>query len=154
MAQIVIRRLADTDTRGLIALRREWTEENEGGPIDDPSYEERFADWMIRTGADRRAWVAEADGELVGMINMALFDRMPRPGRDNSTWGYVANVYVRPEFRNAGVGKLLIDELMAYARSARLARVVLHPSERAVPFYERAGFGPADMLMAHTLITS
>jgi GNAT superfamily N-acetyltransferase len=151
MAEIVIRPLADTDLSGIASLRREWTEENAGGPIDDPGYEERFADWMVRTGAGRQAWVAEADGELIGMINMAVFDRMPHPGQDNSTWGYVANVYVRPAYRNAGVGKLLMDELMAYARSARLARVVLHPSDRAVPFYERAGFGPADMLMAHTL---
>ena len=75
---------------------------------------------------------------------------MPRPGIGDSRWGYLANAYVRPEFRNAGVGRLLIDELMAYARREGLARVVLHPSDRAVPFYERAGFGPADMLMAQT----
>jgi GNAT superfamily N-acetyltransferase len=151
MAEIVIRPLAGTDARGLAALRREWTEENEGGPLDDPGYEERFADWLARTAADRQAWVAEADGDLIGMINMAVFERMPRPGRGASRWGYLANAYVRPAYRNAGVGKLLIDELMVYARDAGLARVVLHPSDRAVSFYARAGFGPADMLMVQTL---
>jgi hypothetical protein len=39
----------------------------------------------------------------------------------------------------------------ADARRVGLVRVVLHPSDRAVPFYERAGFGPADMLMAQSL---
>ncbi|NUT31993.1 MAG: GNAT family N-acetyltransferase [Hamadaea sp.] len=153
MPDIVIRALAPTDTAALARLRREWTEENAGTAIDDPEYDERFADWMARTAGDRVAWVATvagADGEVVGMLNMAIFERMPRPGVGTSRWGYLANAYVRPEFRNAGVGKLLVDELVAYAQREGLARVVLHPSARAVPFYERAGFGPADMLMAQT----
>jgi hypothetical protein len=29
-------------------------------------------------------------------------------------------------------------------------RVVLSPSERSIPLYERAGFGPADALMLRT----
>jgi len=37
-----------------------------------------------------------------------------------------------------------------YARQHHLARVVLSPSERSIPFYQRAGFGPADILMVWT----
>jgi GNAT superfamily N-acetyltransferase len=150
MGGVTIRGVVDTDVPGLARLRQLWTQETDG-VIEEPGFEERFAAWTARTAQDRRVWVAECDSELVGMINMAVFERMPRPGRPPARWGYLANAFVLQEFRNAGVGKLLIDELLAYARAQNFARVVLSPSERAVPFYERAGFGPADMLMAQTL---
>ncbi|WP_233442185.1 hypothetical protein [Lentzea atacamensis] len=40
---------------------------------------------------------------------------------------------------------------MTHARARSCARIVLSPSERSVPFYQRAGFGPATMLLAHVL---
>ena len=153
MPKIIVRPVAESDTAALSGLRRLWTEENAGGPVDDPGFEARFAEWLVRAAADRRMWVAaQADtGELLGMINLAVFERMPRPGHGESRWGYLANAYVLPAYRDCGVGRLLLEELMANARRAGLVRVVLHPSDRAVPFYERAGFGPADMLMAQSL---
>lgn len=72
---------------------------------------------------------------------------MPKPGQPTTYWGYLSNAFVSPEYRNAGVGRMLIDALLAYAREHSLGRVLLNPSDRAIPFYTRAGFGPADMLL-------
>lgn len=141
--------IPESDLAALAGLRRMWTEENAGGLIDDPGFEARFAEWI--SGADRPTWVAEAGGRPVGMVNLAIFDRMPAPGLAAARWGYLANAYVVPDYRNAGVGRLLVDELMIFARGEELVRVVLSPSAKSVPFYERAGFGPADMLMAQRL---
>jgi GNAT superfamily N-acetyltransferase len=76
---------------------------------------------------------------------------MPRPGRPDSRWGYLANAFVLAEHRNRGVGAALLTELVAGARDRGCARIVLAPSERSVPFYRAAGFGPASMLLAQTL---
>ena len=73
---------------------------------------------------------------------------MPRPGVAGSRWGYLANAFVLAGYRDRGVGRLLVDALLDHARATGLVRVVLSPTERSVPFYERAGFGPADMLLA------
>jgi GNAT superfamily N-acetyltransferase len=81
------------------------------------------------------------------MLNLAVFERMPSPGRARSRWGYLGNAYVRPEWRSQGVGTALLTELLAYARSEGFVRIVLRPSERSIPFYRRAGFGPATPLM-------
>jgi GNAT superfamily N-acetyltransferase len=56
-------------------------------------------------------------------------------------------MYVVPEHRDAGVGRYLLDALVAHADAEGLERVVLSPSERSVPFYRRAGFDPADQLL-------
>ena len=81
-----------------------------------------------------------------------VFTRMPKPRSAAASgwarqWGYVANVYVEPEHRDRGVGRAMLDEAVAYADEQGFARLVLSPSERSVPFYERAGFAPATSLM-------
>ncbi len=75
---------------------------------------------------------------------------MPRPGRRPSRWGYLGNAFVLAVYRNQGIGRQLLDAVLGYAGQNGFARVVLSPSERSIPFYRRAGFGPADALMLWT----
>jgi len=90
-------------------------------------------------------------GRAIGMMNLAVFERMPSPGREPGCWGYLGNAFVLAEFRDQGVGQMLIDALLHYADDNGFARVVLSPSERSVPFYERNGFRPADALLLRRL---
>jgi GNAT superfamily N-acetyltransferase len=143
---VVVRPAAAHDLHAIMALRRMWAEETDG-PANDADYELRFREWFERTLPTRRAWVALAGDVAVGMMSMGLFERMPKPGRPQTYWGYLSNAFVAPDYRNAGVGRMLIDALLAHARDEGYARVVLHPSDRAIPFYHRAGFTPADMLL-------
>lgn len=136
------------DVPVVAGLRRAWTEENAGGTVEDPSFEAVFADWFEREAGQRVTWLAEDGDRAVGMLNMLVFTRMPRPSAaDPGRWGYVANVYVVPGDRDRGVGRLLLDAVTAHADEQGFARLVLSPSERSVPFYERAGFAPATSLM-------
>ena len=56
-------------------------------------------------------------------------------------------MYVDRAARDAGVGARLLDAATSYADDQGFARLVLSPSERSVPFYERAGFATATSLM-------
>jgi GNAT superfamily N-acetyltransferase len=146
MTTPVIRTASSADAPALAALRRAWTAEQHG-PADDPGFEARFLSWCERESARRLSWVAEVRGEMVGMMNMAVFDRMPQPGREPGSWGYLANSFVLAAYRNQGIGSLLLGALLAHADSHGYVRVVLSPSERAVPFYQRAGFTQGTELM-------
>jgi GNAT superfamily N-acetyltransferase len=141
MTTPVIRTAAASDGPVLAALRRAWTEE-QYGPVGDEGFEALFLDWYEREFARRVGWIAELDGTAVGMMNLAVFDRMPRPGRDAGTWGYLANAFVLAAHRDRGIGSLLLRALLAHADDHRYVRVVLRPAPRAVPFYERLGFRP------------
>ena len=127
-------------------MRREWTRETDGDQ-PDPDFDERLAAWFARESAHRITWLAESAERPVGMMNLALFDRMPRPGRAPSSWGYVGNAFVLSACRNEGIGTRLLTAVLSYADENGLVRVVLSPSERAVPFYQRAGFGSAGSLL-------
>jgi GNAT superfamily N-acetyltransferase len=139
MTTPVIRIATSEDAPALAVLRRAWTAEQHG-PVDDPGFEARFLDWYERESARRLSWLAEADGEMVGMMNLAVFERMPQPGRDAGTWGYLSNSFVLAAYRNQGIGSLLLCALLAHADDHGYLRVVLSPSQRAIPFYQRAGF--------------
>jgi GNAT superfamily N-acetyltransferase len=151
----VVRRAGDADLALVARLRREWTTEQNGDSGDrgdpagraDPGFEERFEAWWARESPRRITWLAEVDRRPVGMMNLAVFERMPRPGRAASRWGYLGNAFVLALYRNQGIGGLLLSAVLGHARDSHFARVVLSPSERSIPFYQRAGFGSADVLM-------
>ena len=140
-----VRRATDSDVFALAALRRAWVEETDG-PMHDESFEGRFAAWYDVEASHRLTWLAESGAEPVGMLNLSVFSRMPKPGRSTSQWAYVSNVFVLAAHRNGGVGRLLLDAAIDEARSRGFVRLVLNPSDRSVPFYERAGFAPSRLL--------
>jgi GNAT superfamily N-acetyltransferase len=149
-AAAVVRRAALTDRPKLARLRREWTTEL-GLDTDDPSFPDRFDHWIEHEQADRRFWMAEAGEGPVGMVNLFLFERMPRPGIGGSRWGYLANMYVVPEHRGVGVGQLLVRAAGDDATAVGCERIVLTPSARSISFWRRLGFGEANELSVYRL---
>jgi GNAT superfamily N-acetyltransferase len=149
MTDAVIRRAESADLAAIVQLRREWTREVDG-ETEDPDFEENLAAWFGREWSRRIMWLAEVGGHPAGMMNLAIYERMPRPGRALSRWGYLGNVFVLAAYRNRGIGSQLVSTALNYADENGFVRVVLSPTERSVPLYERAGFGPADALMLRT----
>jgi GNAT superfamily N-acetyltransferase len=124
------------DVAALAALRARWS----AGMDADTGFEQRMAAWLADEGNRRTTWLATVADEPVGMASMLEYRRMPRPGRPDSRWGYVSNMFVREDVRNRGVGSALLETVIAAADERGYARLVLSPSARSVPFYERAGF--------------
>ena len=57
------------------------------------------------------------------------------------------SVFVLDEFRNHGIGRALVEAVIAEARSRGLGYLIVHPSQRAYPLYERLGFAPTNQLL-------
>jgi len=129
----------------LSQLRRSWALEQGAGEDDD--YERRFLAWYALEQRQRRFWLAELNGQPIGMVNLLLFDRMPEPGAAPSRWGYLANMFVLEEHRDHQVGSTLLAAALDWADTKGLDRVVLNPTVRSRLFYERHQFAPAAELM-------
>ncbi|HKP01982.1 MAG TPA: GNAT family N-acetyltransferase [Chthoniobacterales bacterium] len=56
----------------------------------------------------------------------------------------VINVFTEPEWRRRGLARLLMEEIVRWAGSERLDRLVLHASDEARVLYERMGFVPTN----------
>jgi GNAT superfamily N-acetyltransferase len=138
MTDVVIRVAVAADGAALASLRARWTGADENG------FEARMAAWLDAEGDRRTTWLATIEGSPAGMASLFEYRRMPRPGRPDSRWGYVSNMFVREDLRNRGIGAALLDTLIAAADDRGYARLVLSPSARSIPFYRRAGFRVPD----------
>ncbi len=111
-------------------------------PLD--VYTARFAGFVRDALASDawRIWVADLDGRVVGAMWLQLVERVPRPGEERGSLpiGYLTNVFVEPELRDAGLGSRILREVVAWARRRGVEEIIVWPSERSYPFYERAGF--------------
>jgi GNAT superfamily N-acetyltransferase len=132
--EVVVRVAGADDAGAIAALRSAWTR------AEEPGFAARMAEWIAAEGERRTTWVADLDDEPVGMASLLEYRRMPRPGRPPSAWGYVSNMFVYEHLRDRGIGSALLEAVVAAAEERRYARLVLSPSERALPFYRRAGF--------------
>jgi GNAT superfamily N-acetyltransferase len=92
--------------------------------------------------------VADDGGRLVGCVWLQLVEKVPHPSRRR--WerpvAYVTNMYVETDRRGEGLGRDLLDAATTFARERGADGILLWPSERAVPFYRRAGFEPGAWL--------
>jgi GNAT superfamily N-acetyltransferase len=136
---IGVRLTGPADIREIAALRAQWT-----GATADPHFESHVRAWLEAEGDRRLVWLATLGDEPAGLASMLEYHRMPRPDRLDSRWGYVGNMFVRENLRNRGIGSALLAAIIGEAAARGYARLVLSPTERAVPFYRRAGFVDAD----------
>jgi DNA-binding MarR family transcriptional regulator/GNAT superfamily N-acetyltransferase len=105
----------------------------------DSSYEalvaQIVADYLDKHDPDReRAWIAELDGERVGAIFCV---------RKDDTTAKLRLLHVEPSARGAGVGTVLVDECIRYARSVGYRAMELWTVSLLAParrIYQRAGF--------------
>jgi GNAT superfamily N-acetyltransferase len=116
------------DVAELVRLRVDWSRSQ--GLEPTPDFAERFGAWWARQSGHRVAWLARpADGgAAVGMANVTVFERMPKPGKADARWAYVGNVWVDVEHRRRGVGAALMADVVQWCRDAGM-----HATGRAQP---------------------
>jgi len=140
---MLIREARSEDT--LILARLRWDFRTNGAAVDAGGYAEfeaRFHQFFedALAGGRWKVWVIEQDKVLIAQLYLQLIEKVPRPGHLDQQFGYITNVYMRPEYRNQGLGSRLIEHVIAWAKAQELEFIILWPSERSVPYYQREGF--------------
>lgn len=109
----------------------------------------RCSEWMAERLAGHpswRCWVAEGARGIVGALWLQVIEKIPNPVSEPELHAYITNVYVLPQNRDGGTGALLLEAALAWCRASRIDAVLLWPSERSRPFYQRYGFNAPDDL--------
>jgi GNAT superfamily N-acetyltransferase len=105
----------------------------------------RLEQWIDR--GDYIGWLATPADEpktVIGGAGVQVQSILPRP-LDTSTigegrQGTIINVFTEPQWRRFGIAGLLIQELIAWSKSERLDRLILHASDQGRSIYEKFGF--------------
>lgn len=143
-----VRRAGIEDAPNLARLRWLWrTSEPGQRGLSELEFETAFMEWWSRHQSSHTAFVAERAGRIVGMGWLAIFDRIPHPGRLDRRAGNVQSVFVLEELRDHGIGGALIEAVIAEAHARGLGYLIVHPSERSYPLYERLGFGETNSIL-------
>jgi GNAT superfamily N-acetyltransferase len=125
-------------TRGAFAL------DDDRARLDMP----RIVAWLAESywartqpeAAIRRSW--DAAGVVLGLYDGATMIGCCRAVTDFTRFAYLSDVYVDPAYRGNGLGRWLVETMLAHPELPRV-RWVLHTND-AHGLYSQLGFEPAD----------
>ncbi|GAA0678084.1 GNAT family N-acetyltransferase [Natronoarchaeum mannanilyticum] len=121
-----------------VALARE--QRAHGTHIRPEANRSRIAETLSRHAITGEAFVARANDEIAGFVT---YERTNEGFETDIDRGVVQNLYVRPAYRDAGVGASLLDRAEADLAADGVDAVtveVMAANEAAHRFYERNGY--------------
>ena len=152
--EIIIRLAEATDAADLAQLRFKFRAEQDPATEAEADFLARCNAWMavrLAPGSQWRCWIAEEAGRLVGTIWLQIIEKIPNPGVEAENHGYISNLYVKPSRRSAGLGSMLLDTCLRFCEKEAVDAVILWPTPRSRPLYERYGFAVRDDLLEQRL---
>jgi GNAT superfamily N-acetyltransferase len=120
-----------------------FTQEAELNP--DPEKQRRALEIMLAEPARARIYVARDGDAVVAMAALHFTTSTAEGGKV----AWFEDCIVRPEHRRKGIGKDLLEFVIAQARAEGALRVMLltdGDNERAQALYRKAGFADSSML--------
>lgn len=148
MDNILIRIIQPSDNKDLASIVRNCLEEfgaaRPGTVYFDPSTDRLFDVFQTKGS---RYFTALSDGKIAGGAGI-----FPSPGLPEDTCELV-KMYLSPALRGKGLGKLLIEKSLAFAKEAGYKHVyieTLPELRKAMSVYEKFGFRYLDGPMGNT----
>jgi len=111
----------------------------------DPEKQRRALEIILSDASRARLYVARDGNTIVAMAALHFTTSTAEGGRV----AWFEDCIVRPEHRRKGIGKALLEHVVAQARAEGALRVMLltdGDNERAQALYRKAGFGDSSML--------
>lgn len=137
-----IRQAGPEDAGTLASLRYRFRTELDPATEAEHAFLERCEPWMAERLRDGtwRCWIATLGNTAVGTLWLHLIQKLPNPVGHREYHGYISSVYVTPEHRDEGIGSALLEACLAHAEAEGVDALVLWPTQRSRPLYQRHGF--------------
>jgi len=108
----------------------------------EKAFLERCTEWMRNhlENDSWRCWIVEEDDAIMGALWLQLVEKIPNPTSESEFFAYITNVFVKEWARGKGLGSKLLSEAFAFCEQQKVETVILWPTEKSRPLYERHGF--------------
>ncbi|MGY5880470.1 MAG: GNAT family N-acetyltransferase [Candidatus Thorarchaeota archaeon] len=92
-------------------------------------------------------FIVEDGSKVIGGCGISTFRIPPQLSQPTGTYAYLSNMYIEPEYRRKGLGKMLIDYVVDFCRVEQIGLLFLHASDKGLPLYQSLGFVSSERLM-------
>jgi ribosomal protein S18 acetylase RimI-like enzyme len=145
MQEARVRRMASGDIEGALQLTESVAAERVWIGTEPGFDRERYASrWRMRIGQPSSAvLVATIDDRIVGFADVY----------PDAEHGQLLGMFVDKDFRGCGIGRLLLNGLLDWARERDLPNISLHVfphNDRAIALYKSAGFSEITRVPDHS----
>ncbi len=140
MGDVSIRAAAPEDAAAICTIYNQGIEDRIATLETELRTPEERRQWMAARAPRHPVVVAVTDGQVVGWGSLNSFN--PRPAYDNVV---DLSVYVERGWRGRGVGRVLLQHLLARAKALGYHKMVLATfpyNEAGVTLYKKVGFTP------------
>lgn len=141
---VTVREAGPEDAARLAELRYEFRAAVDPPVEPEDEFRGRCARWIRErlsgSGSGWRCWLLEEGGEIFGQVWLGLVEKVPNPVDEVEAHAYLTNMYVREDRRGKGLGTRLLEAALEWCRANEIGSVILWPTERSRPLYERHGF--------------
>ena len=147
---LTVRLAAPSDALPLAMLRYELRSTTGVATENKKTFLGRCAVWMEQRLSEAslwHCWLAETRGEAMGCLWLQLVEKIPNPRSEAEHHAYITSFYVHESIRGRGVGSRLLDEAISWCRMRDVHAIILWPTERSRPLYERNGFAVREDIM-------
>jgi ribosomal protein S18 acetylase RimI-like enzyme len=152
MEQVRIRACTPNDIDGVIALERQWEQEDIAYGDFNPLSREAYVAILGRFPA--YFLVAESDGQLVGYIHASVqHDKPVEVIPAQEPYVAIEDIYIRSDFRSRDIGGALLERIFEVARQEGIQRFIVgtlsKETDRILKFYRSHGFTAWRMQFFH-----
>ncbi len=134
----VLRDATLAELEALVALGRDFSA-HFGYPCEESARRAALARALAEPSLGRLWLILSDGGEIAGYLFLSFYLSLEYGGRT----AFIDEIFVRPEYRAAGLGSIALGNVIAVARSLRLTAVHLEAersNQRAAALYVRLGF--------------
>lgn len=87
----------------------------------------------------------DGEGKIIGTMTLLIEEKFIHK---LSSVGHIEDVVVNDEYRGKGLGKMLIDYGVKYAKDNGCYKIILNCAEKNIAFYEKCGFKSKNVEMS------
>jgi ribosomal protein S18 acetylase RimI-like enzyme len=145
MKQVHIRACIRNDIDGVIALERQWEQEEIAYGDFNPMSREAYI--AILEHFPAYFLVAESDRQLVGYIHASVQHGNPvEVIPADKPYVAIEDIYVQPDFRDRDIGGALLERVFEIAQQEGIERFIVgtlsKETDKILKFYRSHGFTP------------
>jgi len=146
---VLIRKSNPIDLNTIIQLKlRMFSDAGLSGLLNKDAAEIIEREYIKMNKQDRiKHFVIELDNEIVGCAGGFIKDDIPYCFYEAPYYGFIGDVYIRPEYRRNGYARRLTEEVVAWLKSKEVKMIKLLATPEAKRLYESIGFSKTDEMI-------